>query len=108
MSITVTIPAKQFAGAIHEQEPSAQWELAEVILCECHPQVLLKSLRWLGENGCCYGSLPRAEEAQAEADAIAAYLAACYARHDRGTILGDAIRTAIRSAITENDKKDNQ
>lgn len=30
------------------------------------------------------------------------------ARHDRGTILGDAIRTAIKSAVARNDQKDHE
>jgi hypothetical protein len=107
MSLTFTISAKQFAEAVQEQERLSQWELAEAILCECHPQVLSKVLHWLGENGCCYISLPGANEARSEAMAIADYINACYSRHDKGTPMGDAIRAAIRAAISENDKKDN-
>ena len=105
MSLTIEISAQQLASTLKESLASDQWDLLEQVLAECRPFVTAAALEWIGQNGC---GFHHAKEPGKEANALAAFISACYSRHDKGTPEGDAIRAAIKLAIQANDQKDNQ
>lgn len=102
MSITVTISAQQLSATVKEMLTTDQWELLEQILAEVEPRVTARALDWIGKNGCGFAKDPD------EVVAISAFITRCYERFPQDHINGAAIRAAIKTAITENDKKDTQ
>lgn len=108
MSLTITVSTEQIAEHIKGLPTTEQWDLLEQVMCESSPSTVARALEWAGQNGCGFHGHGREADRASECAAIATFLASCYSRHDRGTVEGDAIRAAIKSAVAANDAKDNQ
>lgn len=106
MSLTVTITAQQLACCVKEMLTPEQSDLMEQLLSEVSPRTTFRALEFIGKNGCGYHGTPR--DGDLECIAIAEFIGRCYERFPADRAQGAAIRAAIKSAITENDKKDNQ